>query len=174
VSGERRGPVGRRDRPELRAQLSVLDRLLDDTPDEATERAPSAGEAMHMLRRAVRRDLQALLNARRPWRSVPDAFPDLVTSPLGFGLPDYGSGAFGDPIQREALRAEVEATIRRFEPRFLSLTVELVNAEDSLTGTLRLRIKAELDADPEPEPIGYDTLLDAAKDQVVVRESAPT
>ena len=50
--------------------------------------------------------------------------------------------------------------------------MQLVEANDQLTGTLRLRIEAMLDADPAPEPVGFDTLLDTARDDVLVRETA--
>ncbi|WP_137181656.1 type VI secretion system baseplate subunit TssE [Roseomonas sp. AR75] len=169
MSGQ--GTTGRRDRGELRAQLPLLDRLLDDAPDETRDRVASNAEVLETLRAAVRRDLQSLLNARRRWRSWPPALRELATSPLGYGLPDFASGAFGDPARREALRREVEDTIRRFEPRFLSLKVQVLDGTDTLTGTLRLRIEALLDADPAPEPVGFDTVLDAARDEVVVRET---
>jgi type VI secretion system protein ImpF len=163
---------GRRERAEQRAQLPLLDRLLDEAPDQERDRPLSNAEVLHKLREAVRRDLQSLLNARRRWRSWPASLRELATSPVGYGLPDFSSGAFGDPTRRELLRREVEDTIRRFEPRFLSLKVQLVDANDQLTGTLRLRIEALLDADPAPEPVGFDTLLDTARDDVVVRETA--
>jgi type VI secretion system protein ImpF len=66
----------------------------------------------------------------------------------------------------------VEDTIRRFEPRFVTLKVQLLDNNDPLTGTLRLRIDALLNADPAPEPVGFDTFLDAGRDEVVVRDSA--
>jgi type VI secretion system protein ImpF len=167
VSGQ--GTPGRRERGELRAQLPLLDRLLDDAPDQARDRVASNAEVLETLRAAVRRDLQSLLNARRRWRSWPPALRELATSPIGYGLPDFASGAFGDPARREALRREVEDTIRRFEPRFLSLKVHVLDGTDTLTGTLRLRVEALLDA--APEPVGFDTVLDAARDEVVVRET---
>ncbi|WP_372620187.1 type VI secretion system baseplate subunit TssE [Falsiroseomonas sp.] len=170
MSGQ--GSGGRRERTEQRAQLPLLDRLLDDAPDQERDRVLSNAEVLQKLREAVRRDLQSLLNARRRWRSWPPALRELATSPVGYGLPDFSSGAFGDPARRELLRREVEDTIRRFEPRFLSLKVHLVDANDQLSGTLRLRIEALLDADPAPEPVGFDTLLDTARDDVVVRETA--
>lgn len=166
------GTASRRDRGELRAQLPLLDRLMDDAPDEARDRLMSNAEVLDTLRAAVRRDLQSLLNARRRWRSWPPHLRELATSPLAFGLPDFASGAFGDPVRREALRREVEDTIKRFEPRFLSVKVQLIDGQDTLSGTLRLRIEALLDADPAPEPVGFDTLLDAARDEVVVRETS--
>lgn len=163
---------GRRDKAELRAQLPLLDRLLDDAPDQERDRVLSNAEVLERLRASVRRDLQSLLNARRRWRSWPEELGELATSPVGYGLPDFAAGAFKDTSQREALRLEVERTIRRFEPRFISLKVHLTQGDDDLSGTLRLRIEALLDADPAPEPVGFDTLLDAARDDVVVRETA--
>jgi type VI secretion system protein ImpF len=170
MSGQ--GGAGRRERSEQRAQLPLLDRLLDDAPDQERDRILSNAEVLQQLHESVRRDLQSLLNARRRWRSWPPALRELATSPVGYGLPDFSSGAFGDPVRRELLRREVEDTIRRFEPRFLSLKVHLVDANDQLSGTLRLRIEALLDADPAPEPVGFDTLLDTARDDVLVRETA--
>ncbi len=153
-----------------RAQLPLLDRLIDDAPDDARDPPMSAAEAMAALRRGVRRDLENLLNARRRWRSWPAQFAELDTSPLAYGIPDFTAGAFSDHRRRERLREDIEQTIRRFEPRFVSVHVTLIEREESaLDGTLRLRIDAELHADPAPEPIAFDTLLDAAADLVVVR-----
>jgi type VI secretion system protein ImpF len=163
---------GRRDRGEPRAQLPLLDRLMDDAPAQERDRIRSNVEVLEELRASVRRDLQSLLNARRRWRSWPSALKELATSPIGFGLPDFSAGAFGEPARRDQLRREVEDTIRRFEPRFVSLKVQLLDGNDPLSGTLRLRIDALLDADPAPEPVGFDTFLDAARDEVVVRETS--
>jgi len=162
----------RRDRGELRAQLPLLDRLMDDAPDQERDRVLSNAEVLNALRASVRRDLASLLNARRRWRSWPTGLKELAASPVGYGLPDFAAGAFGEATRREALRREVEDTIRRFEPRFISLKVHLVATDEVNSGTLRLRIEALLDADPAPEPIGFDTVLDTARDDVVVRETA--
>lgn len=152
-----------------RVRLSLLDSLLDDAPDSQTEVPPSPAEAMEALRRSVRRDLEALLNARRRWRSWPARYAELRVSPLAYGIPDFAAGAFNDPRRREGLRAEVEDAIRRFEPRFASVRVSLVDAKDKLDATLRLRIDALLHAEPAPEPIAFDTLVDATTADVVVR-----
>ena len=145
---------------------------MDDAPAQERDRIRSNVEVLEELRASVRRDLQSLLNARRRWRSWPSALKELATSPIGFGLPDFSAGAFGEPARRDQLRREVEDTIRRFEPRFVSLKVQLLDGNDPLSGTLRLRIDALLDADPAPEPVGFDTFLDAARDEVVVRETS--
>lgn len=152
-----------------RVRLPLLDNLVDDAPDATSEVPPSPAEALEVLRRSVRRDLEALLNARRRWRSWPEHYPELRVSPLAYGLPDFASGAFNDLRQRERLRAEIEDAVRRFEPRFASVRVTLVEAPDRLDATLRLRIDALLHAEPAPEPVSFDTLVDAATTDVVVR-----
>ncbi len=131
--------------------------------------ALSAADSMVALRNSVRRDLEALLNARRRWRSWPAHMTQLATSPIGYGIPDFASGAFSDARRREELRLEIEATIRRFEPRFLSVRVNLIDAQDRLETTLRLRIEAVLHAEPAPESVTYDTLVDPMTDNIVVR-----
>jgi type VI secretion system protein ImpF len=155
--------------PAARAQAPLLDRLIDDAPDQQRDPPSSAADAMLALRNSVRRDLEALLNARRRWHSWPSDFTHLATSPIGYGIPDFAAGAFNDPGRREELRIEIENTIRRFEPRFLSVRVHLIDAKDRLETTLRLRIEALLHAEPAPEAVAFDTLVDPTTDDVVVR-----
>jgi type VI secretion system protein ImpF len=163
------GRSGPAQRQPVRVQSSLLDRLIDDAPDQERDPALSAADTMLGLRNAVRRDLEALLNARRRWRSWPAYMKQLATSPVGYGIPDFASGAFGDAQRREELRQEIEATIRRFEPRFLSVRVRLVEGSDKFEATLRLRIEALLHAEPAPEPVTFDTLVDPITDDVLVR-----
>lgn len=163
----RAGPIGRG--TAARVQAPLLDRLIDDAPDQERDPPMSVADSMVALRNSVRRDLEALLNARRRWRSWPTRLTQLAASPMGYGIPDFASGAFNDAGRREELRLEVEDTIRRFEPRFLSVRVQLVDMKDQLDTTLRLRIEAVLHAEPAPEAITFDTLVDPTTDDVVVR-----
>lgn len=152
-----------------RVQLSPLDRLLDDEPDRPRDRPLSTGEALSLLRRSVRRDLEALLNAKRRWKSLAPELGELRGSIAGYGLPDYTSGSMGDAVSREAFRAEVERTIRQFEPRFARLSVELVKAENPLDPTLYMRIDGLLHAEPAPEPISFNTVVDATSAEIEVK-----
>ncbi len=163
------GRSGNSQRPgTVRFQIPLLDRLIDLAPDEQRDRHASASDLLVALRNAVRRDLEALLNARRRWRSWPSSLTHLAVSPIGYGVPDFSAGAFNDPRQREELRLEIEETIRRFEPRFISVIVALVQDDTLLESTLRLRIDAVLYAEPSPEPVSFDTFVDPANDQVIV------
>jgi type VI secretion system protein ImpF len=163
----RQGPNTRG--PIARVQASLLDRLIDDAPGQERDPVVSAADSMAALRVSVRRDLEALLNARRRWRSWPVRMAQLKTSPLNYGIPDFASGAFNDARRREELRIEIEDAIRRFEPRFLTVKVHLVDTKERLESTLRLRIEAVLHAEPAPEAVMFDTLVDPTTDEVTVR-----
>ncbi len=126
--------------------------------------------ALDLLRNAVRRDLEAVLNARRRRRPLPPALAELALSPLGYGIPDATSGAYAVPERRQALAREVEATIRRFEPRLMAVQVTLIEDEENLGRALRLKVEAVLRADPVPEPVSFETLLEPVSRDVTVRE----
>jgi type VI secretion system protein ImpF len=151
-----------------RAQLPLLDRLIDDAPEEAQDQALSRSEAMAVLRRSVRRDIEALLNGRRRWRSWPAELTALTVSPLNFGIPDCTGGEFHGPAGRDLLLREIETTLRRFEKRFHSVKVTAVTSGEN-DSTLRLRIDALLEADPAPEPVVFAMELDPVTADAVVR-----
>jgi type VI secretion system protein ImpF len=151
-----------------RVKLSVLDRLLDDAPEMERDRPLSATDALTVLRRAVRRDLEALLNARRRFFSIPRVFSELASSSFSFGLPDYTAGSMNEEASREVLRREIERCIKLFEPRLVHVAVTLVPRKDELDATLQLRIEALLHADPAPEPISFDTIVNAATSEIEV------
>ena len=155
-----------------RAQLPLLDRLMDDAPDVQQDPPLSTVEAAALLRRSVRRDIEALLNARRRWRSWPDGYRELAVSPVGYGVTDFAAGAFNDPAQRDRLRAGIEQTIRQFEPRLAQVRVILIDSDNTQDATLRLRIEALLRIEPAPEPIVFDTLVDPATAEVQVKPNS--
>ena len=163
----RGGPAGQANT--VRVQLPLLERLIDDAPDRERDPPMSAAEALQALRQSVRRELEALLNARRCWRSPPAELTGLAGSPVGFGIPDFAAGVFNNQAERNRLRQEVEATIRLFEPRFLSVRVHLIDEDQRLDAALRLRIEAVLHADPAPEQVTFDTIIDTVNDNVRVR-----
>lgn len=159
---------------EQRAKVgaSLLDRLLDPRPDQAHDRPRSAAETVAQLRASVHRDVEHLLNARRPWRSV--AWPALRTSPLNYGISDFTAGAFNDRHEREALRTEIEEAIRRFEPRLAQVQVELTEGASPLRATLALRINALLPMEPLREAISFDTLIDTTTADITLRPAQDT
>jgi type VI secretion system protein ImpF len=167
VSG-RGGPVGQAGT--TRVQLPLLERLIDEDPDRERDAPISSAETMQRLRTSVRTELEALLNARRRWRSPPPELSELPASPVGYGIPDFAAGVFNNEGERDRLRLEIETSIRRFEPRFLSVRVSLTDNEQRPDASLRLRIDAVLRAEPVPEQVTFDTIVDTVTDNVRVRD----
>lgn len=155
----------------MRAQLPLLDRLLNADDDDHASHAPSAPYALARLHAAVRRDMECLLNARRRRRPLPRLLAELPTSLVNYGIPDPASGTYSVPELRAGLLREVEATIRRFEPRLMSISVTLAKQDNGFGGTLHLKVDAVLRADPVPEPVSFETLLEPVSRDVTVRES---
>ncbi|SDD69868.1 type VI secretion system baseplate subunit TssE [Belnapia rosea] len=157
-----------------RIRLPLLDRLLDADPAAPVDPPATQAYAVELLRQAVRRDVEALLNARRRRVPLPSGLGALPVSPLGYGIPDPTAGSFTEDERREALAAEVEATLRRFEPRLANIRVTLAKAPreraDTLDRTLRLRVEAVLRSDPVPEQISFETKLRPVTLDVSVRE----
>ncbi|RVT98824.1 type VI secretion system baseplate subunit TssE [Rhodovarius crocodyli] len=150
-------------------RLPLLDRLIADADDDsAMPRSPQ--EAVEALRKAVRRDLEALLNARRRRWPLPETAPELITSPLNYGIPDATSGSYALQEKREALAAEVEATIRRYEPRLRGVKVRIDDSGGDLERRLKLRVDAVLRSDPVPEPVSFETVIEAVSHEVRVAD----
>ncbi len=160
-------------RPDQPLLPSVLDRLLDDSPGETREAPRSRSQMLRELKHSVRRDLENLLNSRRPPRELPDDLPELRRSLVSYGVPDVTDleGAGGGA--REALRLTIEEAIRQFEPRFKSVAVELLDNAEPLDRTLRFRIRAMIWAEPAPELAVFDTSVEPATGTIAV-QGAPT
>jgi type VI secretion system protein ImpF len=147
-----------RDTKQPRLLLSVLDRLLIDT-NLTSIREPDRYTVDH-LRQAVGRDLELLLNTRQRCLALPEGMDELPHSLMNYGLPDFAGANITTDEQKMALRKEVEATIRHFEPRLKNVRVELMDTSQSLDRSLRLRIDATVEAEPIAEHVVYDSVLE--------------
>lgn len=139
---------------------SVLDRLIDYEPEKKSEPVKSRSQVLRELKLSVRRDLENLLNTR--WRCVawPPDLKQLELSLVNYGIPDFTGANMGAASDREGLRRVVEEVIRRFEPRFKTVRVEIAKNADEADRTLRFRINALLHAEPAPEPVTFSSELD--------------
>lgn len=151
-------------------QTSLLDRLTDHEPRASAERAPTRAESVAALKRAVRRDLEWLLNTRRELAVVGEDCPEARRSFLRYGLPDVSSlpREGGDTAVR--LARAVEEAITIFEPRLAQ--VRVIAAADPGMATraeVRFTIEAMLRLDPEPERVVFDTVLELAKGEYQLR-----
>ncbi len=149
-------------------QPSVLDRLIDENPDQESDRPKSRGQSLAELRAAVRRDLEAVLNTRHRCRSWPSDLTELERSLLNYGIPEFTSANMATETQRRIFRDSIEDAIRRCEPRFQTVEVILLENADQTDRTVRFRIEALIYADPAPEPIVFDSVIEPSTHNVSV------
>lgn len=149
---------------------SVLDRLIDEEPQNRREAPKSRNQVLREMKQSVRRDLENLLNTR--WRCVawPPDLDELEVSVVNYGIPDFTGTNMSVASEREQLRAVIEKVIREFEPRFKTVKVTLLENTDDFDRTLRFRIDALLYAEPAPEPVVFDSLLQPTSTTFEVKE----
>lgn len=139
---------------------SVIDRLLDDEPDNQREVERSRNVVLRDIKQAIRRDLENLLNTRLRTIPYPPELEELERSLVNYGIPDFTGLAMGTRSARERMRQIVEEAIRLFEPRFKTVRIILLKNDERSDRTLRFRIEALMFAEPAPEPIVFDSQLE--------------
>jgi type VI secretion system protein ImpF len=112
------------------------------------------------FRTSVWNDLRNLLNTRWPMLTWPEEYTELDTSLLNYGIPDFAGFNLNSADDKERLRSIIEQAIRRFEPRFVSVSVTVQPNKDPLDRVLRLQIKGKVFAYPEPVALGFDPVVD--------------
>lgn len=149
---------------------SVLDRLLDDKPRDTDEAQPILAYDVRALKRAVARDIEALLNTRCIVSDEDiDGFPYARTSILDFGITDLSSLSLLDPRDQGYLQEKIRFAIQRHEPRLGTVTVNL----DSPKGNermLRFCVDARLESVPERPPVRFDATLQLSTNSYQIQE----
>jgi type VI secretion system protein ImpF len=152
---------------------SLLDRLIDAGSSGTPDRR---GYSVRQMEEAVRRDLEDLLNTRRPPDRDGDGRPyfgglqEVPRSIANYGLRDLTC----HDVLNDALRAEIarhiEEVIAAFEPRLRDVRVSVRDPDEvrrlrrdeyALT-SLFFHIEARLDLDPAP-PVAFETVLELTK-----------
>jgi type VI secretion system protein ImpF len=148
---------------------SVFDRLIDNEPGVTRETAKTGPQALRELKQAVRRDLENLLNTRRSLTVLPDDLPELRTSLVNYGLPDFLSGQTRAAQEPLAFLEMIADTIRRFEPRLENVRVELLSSKVGEDRVLRFRIDAVLHVDPISDGVSFNSAFEPARGDFAVQ-----
>lgn len=142
---------------------SVLDRLTQVEDWPATR-----NQSVRFFRDALKRDLEWLLNTRKPPLAELQARPVARDTVINFGLPDISALGLSSTSDQRALRTAIEACLRAFEPRLTAVRVTLESA-DTLDRRLRFHIEGNMKLDPSPEEISFDTVLELASGEYKVK-----
>jgi type VI secretion system protein ImpF len=140
--------------------ISVLDRLIDLEPESKLENSLSRTQSVRILKSAVRRDLEWLLNSRRIVDPPDEDLKELNRSAYVYGLPDLSALTMATTADRNRLVRQILGAINLFEPRLTNVRLLMVETDDDIKKDVRLRIEAMLRMDPVPEPITFDTVIE--------------
>ncbi|MGI9498575.1 MAG: type VI secretion system baseplate subunit TssE [Geminicoccaceae bacterium] len=150
---------------------TLVDRLLDDDPDGPIALDPMRTFTASAMRDALKRDLEALLNARRRAVSVPRELSETCTSLLNYGLTDITNSRARTASVRADLGRMLAGALAQFEPRLTSVKVTLRDNADPHDRTYRFRIEAILNIEPAPELVCFDSFIEPVTASVYVKEA---
>lgn len=156
---------------EIQLLPSLLDRLLDDHPEESREPAWREVQVVRVLKASLCRDLQNLLNAHRLLAVIPEAYAELKTSLLNYGLPDLQSMEVREDHDLALLCRLIEESIQAFEPRLQGGRVRpVIDAEGKkpIDRRVRFEIEAVLVVEPLREPVLFSSSLDVSSGEFAV------
>ncbi len=140
-------------------QLSVFDRLSDDYD---TGIIGESVDDIDIVRHAVLRDVENLLNTRRSIVEPPESCHHVENSLFTYGVEDFVAKNPKSPQVRQALKSTIQETVARFEPRLRNVSVDF-RTDEEYSQNLRFSVRATLHADPIREPIYFDTLFSASR-----------
>lgn len=147
--------------PNVKVTLSVLDRLVDEQPGSPADPPMSREQSLRLLKAAIKRDLEWLLNTRRSPEAVESSSSELYRSLFNYGLPDISNLSMLATHDQDRLLWMMENTIAEFEPRIRATRITLEPAGPD-SRMLRFQIEGLLEIDPAPERINFDTVLELA------------
>ena len=113
------------------------------------------------LKAAVCRDIEWLLNTKRPLDMELGGFPEAGRSILNYGIPDFSQFSAASGVDCGVLSQMIEEALRTFEPRLEPRSVNVQYLQtDELTGLqAQFRIRGILHVDPVREPVSFDTSI---------------
>jgi type VI secretion system protein ImpF len=153
-------PKSLRTQPNSAVTLSILDRLTDNDPKTLTVEVPlTRAESVRVLRSAVRRDLEWLLNSRRCPDDPGSAMVETENSVYNYGLPDFSTYAIASAKDQSKLVRALQAAVKTFEPRLANVRVVPIEISPKGLRTMKIRIEGLLLMDPAPEHVSFDTML---------------
>jgi type VI secretion system protein ImpF len=155
--------------PDLTVTLPLLDRLIDREPKVSSDAPVSRAQSVRLLKAALRRDLEWLLNTRRNPDAAPDSMAELSQSVYNFGLPDFSALSVSSPRDRDRLLLELERTVALFEPRLKDVRISMVEAQGGYTRVLHFQIEGMLQMDPAAEQVSFDTVLQLTSGEYQIR-----
>jgi type VI secretion system protein ImpF len=148
--------------------LSVLDRLIDEDPKNRSKAPLTRAQSVRELKRALKRDLEWLLNTKRTIDPAPESASETVRSVYHYGFTDTSSKSLLSDRDHGDLVREMENAIANFEPRLKRAKVRMEPLEGNYR-TLKFVIEGWLCMNPEPEAVRFDTVLEVGRGEYRIK-----
>jgi type VI secretion system protein ImpF len=149
---------------------SLLDRLIDEDPQRPIEAVKSYSTLLSDIKSNIRRDLENLLNTRLYRQNSIDHLQELDLSLVNYGVSDFSHVQFESEDERLNFAWKVSDIIRKFEPRFERVFVEVEPLGEEFERTLHLKINAVLLVEPDPVPLIFDSRIRTTDRYLQLRE----
>lgn len=147
---------------------SVLDRLVDDSPDMAIDPHVSVTEQVREMREAIRRDIEALLNTRRCPTTTPATLTELDDALVNYGVDGMVSANLVTDESKARLARIIERRIATFETRLTHVRVTILKSRSMAERALRLRIEASFRLVDGMPPISFESVIDPSIQRFMV------
>lgn len=150
---------------------SLLDRLIDDDPQRSLEVVKPTSVLLSEIKTNIRRDLENLLNTRIYRQAPIGKYSELDKSLVNYGVTDFSHVQFDSDDDRQAFAWNIANIIRKYEPRFQRVNVEIEPMGEDYERTLYLKISAVLLVEPDPVPLIFDSRVRTVDRSLRLRES---
>jgi type VI secretion system protein ImpF len=146
---------------------SLLDRLIDPDSDGTSWQR---GYSPRQLMESIRRDLEDLFNTHQSTSNVPEAYTQVLSSIVAYGLPDLPSLYATSKARLDEIPRVIADVVTRNEPRLRDVRVIMATGAREMGHRVRFHIEAGLNVDPSPE-VAFETILELATGQTSIRMS---
>ena len=149
----------------LSVQVSLLDRLIDEEPEERIDLPWDELRRLRIIKEGIKRDLQDLLNTRFRCVAYPPDMETLDDSLLNYGLPDFTSAGLNLAFDTDVLLSSILRAVRVFEPRLTDVKVEMVEEKFHVDRTFRFRIDAVLLIEHQRHALHFHSAIESTTGQ---------
>ncbi len=147
---------------------SILDRLLDPSPDLMQDMPLTLVDQVREMREAIRRDLEALLNTRRCPTAPPDTLSELKDALVSYGVDGVVSANLVTDESKLRLARAIERRIDLFETRLSDVRVTILKSRTAGERALRMRIQAMFRLHDGMPPISFESTIDPSTQRFLV------
>ncbi|MBP1853448.1 type VI secretion system baseplate subunit TssE [Rhizobium halophytocola] len=150
---------------------SVLDRLLDDSPDLDADPQLPLSEQVREMREIIRRDIEALLNTRRRPVAPPKAYADLSDALVSYGVDGFVAASLVSDESKQRLARNIERRIALFETRLRDVQVSILKNNGQGERSLRMRIRGSFRLHEGMPPVSFESRIDPSTQSFLVEAS---